>query len=37
MADNDEFEIIAGHKTSILKSPKKFRTEEEAITTMSCR
>ena len=35
MADNDEFEIIAGHKTSILKSPKKFRIKE-AITTMSC-
>ena len=36
LTDNDEFEIIAGHKTSILKFPKKFRIEEEAITTMSC-
>ena len=36
ITDNDEFEIIAGHKTLILKSPKKFRIEEEAITTMIC-
>ena len=36
ISENDNFEVMAGSKTAILKSPKKFKIGDVATTALSC-